>query len=77
MALYLHGLGHFHPETVITNRFLEDLDIGTTREWILERIPMGFLGQPEDVAKVVRFLASPETRYVTGQVFNVDGGMVM
>lgn len=47
------------------------------REWIQERIPMGFLGQPEDVARVVRFLASPETRYVTGQVFNVDGGMVM
>ena len=38
MVLYLHGLGHFHPENVITNRFLEDLDIGTTREWILERV---------------------------------------
>jgi 3-oxoacyl-[acyl-carrier protein] reductase len=47
------------------------------REWIRERIPMGFLGQPEDVAKTVRFLSAPETRYVTGQVFNVDGGMVM
>jgi NAD(P)-dependent dehydrogenase (short-subunit alcohol dehydrogenase family) len=47
------------------------------REWIQERIPMGFLGQPEDVAKMVRFLSAPETRYVTGQVFNVDGGMVM
>ncbi len=47
------------------------------REWIQERIPMGFLGQPEDVARMVRFLSAPETRYVTGQVFNVDGGMVM
>lgn len=47
------------------------------REWILDRIPMGFLGQPEDVARMVRFLSAPETRYVTGQVFNVDGGMVM
>lgn len=35
--LYLHGLGHFHPETVIDNRFLEDLDIGTTATWILQR----------------------------------------
>jgi len=26
--LYLHGIGHFHPETVIDNRFLESLDIG-------------------------------------------------
>jgi 3-oxoacyl-[acyl-carrier-protein] synthase III len=35
--LYLHSLGHFHPETVIDNRFLERLDIGTTDEWILAR----------------------------------------
>lgn len=38
MTLYLHGLGHFHPENQITNQFLEDLDIGTTDEWILERV---------------------------------------
>ncbi len=38
MSLYLHGLGHFHPENVITNDFLESLDIGTTNEWILERV---------------------------------------
>ncbi len=36
--LYVHGLGHFHPENVIDNRFLEDLDIGTTDAWILERV---------------------------------------
>ena len=38
MTLQLHGLGHFHSETEITNQFLEDLDIGTTDEWILERV---------------------------------------
>ena len=38
MSLYLHGLGHFHPEVEITNRFLEDLDIGTSDDWILERV---------------------------------------
>lgn len=38
MALYLHGLGHYHPENEITNRFLEELDIGTTEDWILERV---------------------------------------
>jgi 3-oxoacyl-[acyl-carrier-protein] synthase-3 len=38
LSLYLHGLGHFHPENEITNRFLEDLDIGTDEEWILERV---------------------------------------
>jgi len=38
VTLYLHGLGHFHPENEITNRFLEELDIGTDEEWIMERV---------------------------------------
>lgn len=37
MGLNLLGIGHFHPENEITNQFLEDLDIGTNDEWILER----------------------------------------
>lgn len=36
--LYLHGMGHFNPENIISNKFLEDLDIGTSNEWILERV---------------------------------------
>jgi len=36
--VYLHGLGHFHPENVVSNAFLEELDIGTNEEWILERV---------------------------------------
>jgi 3-oxoacyl-[acyl-carrier-protein] synthase-3 len=36
--LYLHALGHFHPETVISNAFLESLDIGTDETWIVERV---------------------------------------
>ncbi len=38
MSVYLHGLGHFHPTAEITNKFLEDLDIGTTDAWIMERV---------------------------------------
>jgi 3-oxoacyl-[acyl-carrier-protein] synthase-3 len=38
MSLYLHGIGHFHPPTIIDNAFLEALDIGTSNEWILERV---------------------------------------
>lgn len=38
MTLFLHGLGHFFPENQITNRFLEELDIGTDDEWIMERV---------------------------------------
>jgi 3-oxoacyl-[acyl-carrier-protein] synthase-3 len=38
VSLYLHGLGHFHPENQISNAFLEGLDIGTNEAWILERV---------------------------------------
>jgi 3-oxoacyl-[acyl-carrier-protein] synthase-3 len=38
VTLHLHALGHFHPENEIDNRFLESLEIGTTDEWILERV---------------------------------------
>ena len=37
--------------------------------------PMGRLGHPDDIGKVVRFLAGPESGWVTGQTFSVDGGM--
>lgn len=38
MSLYIHGIGHFHPEHVIDNAFLEALDIGTNDEWIMQRV---------------------------------------
>jgi 3-oxoacyl-[acyl-carrier-protein] synthase-3 len=38
MSLYLHGVGHFHPENVLDNAFFESLDIGTSDAWILERV---------------------------------------
>ncbi len=41
------------------------------------RIPAGRLGEPGDVAGVVRFLAGPEAGYITGQIIAVDGGMAM
>lgn len=47
------------------------------REQMLAMIPLAKLGQPEDVAKVVRFLASDDANYMTGQTIRVDGGMVM
>lgn len=47
------------------------------REALLKNIPMQRLGTPEDVAKVVGFLASDEAAYITGQVIAVDGGMTM
>ena len=47
------------------------------KEKILEQIPLKKYGTAEDVANVVKFLASSESSYITGQVINVDGGMLM
>ncbi len=47
------------------------------RERIIEAIPLGTIGQPEDVAHAVVFLASDEARYITGHTLVVDGGLVM
>ena len=44
---------------------------------LASQIPMGSLGSPEDVAQAVLFLASDQSRYITGQVLAVDGGMAM
>ncbi|MBK1690798.1 3-oxoacyl-ACP reductase FabG [Ectothiorhodospira mobilis] len=47
------------------------------REALLEQIPLGRLGMPEEVAEVVAFLASPAAAYVTGETIHVNGGMYM
>ncbi|SFD81419.1 3-oxoacyl-[acyl-carrier-protein] reductase [Lentibacillus persicus] len=47
------------------------------KEGMLSMIPLEKLGEPEDVARVVRFLASEDAKYITGQTINIDGGMVM
>ncbi|MCM3739080.1 3-oxoacyl-[acyl-carrier-protein] reductase [Oceanobacillus luteolus] len=47
------------------------------KEAMLAMIPLERFGAPEDVAKVVRFLASDDASYITGQTIHIDGGMVM
>jgi len=47
------------------------------RQAILQKVPLGKLGEPEDIAAAVAYLASSEAKYITGQVLTVDGGMVM
>lgn len=46
------------------------------KEGILGQVPLGRMGQPKDIARAVGFLAHPESDYITGQVLNVDGGML-
>lgn len=47
------------------------------RAAVLGQIPLDKLGEPEDIANVVCFLASQDAKYITGQTIHVDGGMVM
>ena len=56
---------------------MTDVLSDAVKEGILHSIPLGKLGEAEDVANTVLFLASDEAAYITGQVLSVDGGMAM
>jgi len=66
---------------VITPGFIQtDMTEALTDEQkksIIQTIPLGVLGTPEDIASLVGYLASPASRYITGQVIGVNGGMYM
>ena len=59
-------------ETDMTDELSADV-----RDSILNQIALGRLGQPEEIANVVDFLASDDAAYITGQTISVNGGMYM
>ncbi len=59
-------------KTIMTDKLSDNV-----KEGLISRIPLACLGEPNDVAEAVSFLVSDGAKYVTGQVLNVDGGMIM
>jgi len=70
--IYVNAVAPGFIDTEMTEELPEDI-----KEQMLGQIPLAKLGNPEDVAKVVAFLASDDASYMTGQTLHVDGGMVM
>lgn len=69
-----------HVNAVAPGFIATDMTDALTEEQqkaIMDLVPLAKFGQPEDVAKVVRFLASDDANYITGQTIHIDGGMVM
>jgi acetoacetyl-CoA reductase len=44
---------------------------------VVDQIPVGRLGQPDEIARVVEFLADPDSGYITGEVYGINGGLYM
>jgi 3-oxoacyl-[acyl-carrier protein] reductase len=63
------------PGKIVSEQILRNYSEEVRAKYAREDIPLGELGQPEDVANLVVFLASPLARYITGTVIPVDGGM--
>ena len=75
----LEGIGV--TVNTVTPGYIETEMIGTVPERVLDgikaKVPLGRLGQPEEVARVVHFLAADASSYITGQVWGVNGGLDM
>ena len=77
IALGRHGIrcNSVLPGTILTDINRDDLSDAGKREYMEKRVPLGRLGQPEDLIGPVVFLASDLAEYVTGAALLVDGGM--
>jgi 3-oxoacyl-[acyl-carrier protein] reductase len=71
-GITVNAIAPGYIETDMTDKLGEDV-----KSKLFETIPLARMGRPEDIASAVAFLASDKASYITGQVLNVDGGMVM
>lgn len=63
-------------ETDMTSK-LKEVNGGAAWDSMISRVPMGYAGKPSDVGNMVAFLASDEASYITSEVINVGGGMIV
>lgn len=71
-GIHVNAIAPGFIETAMTDKLSEDV-----KKAMLQQIPMKRFGQVQEVAKLVKFLCSEESDYITGQVITIDGGMVM
>ncbi|MFA7534420.1 MAG: 3-oxoacyl-[acyl-carrier-protein] reductase [Tissierellaceae bacterium] len=71
-GIRVNGIAPGFIQTDMTDVLKEDV-----KEEMLKAIPLSTFGKPKDIADLVVFLASEKSDYITGQIINVDGGMVM
>ena len=55
----------------------ENLEIGEKKRLVGQAVPLGYMGNPNEIAKASVFLASQQSSYITAQTINVDGGNVL
>ena len=67
------------PGFIETDMTLKRKEVNDGAAWdsMMQRIPMGYAGKPSDVGNMVAFLASDEAAYITSEVINVGGGMIV
>lgn len=75
-AVELGGYGitvnNVAPGSVLVERYA---DLDWDEAWVVSRTPVGRIGRPDDIAAMVRFLASDEAGFISGETIVVDGGM--
>jgi L-rhamnose 1-dehydrogenase len=74
-----HGImvNSLEPGTIITDINRDDLSNQEKRKYMENRIPLGRLGEPSDIALPALFLVSDENTYINGSELLVDGGMLV
>ncbi len=70
LNITVNAIAPGYIDTSMVEKVPEDIMKG-----IIDQIPVGHLGQPEDIAKVARFLASDDSTYITGSTISANGGM--